>query len=272
MGKINVGCETYTWQMAGEHYKGQLDHILAVTAKAGFKGLEPETSFIGNLSDPVLMKETLDKHGVELPVLCLVEDWLLPEETSAERAHADQWIDFLQHFPDTLLLLVQMPGQDRSNLKTRQENLLKCVNTIAERATDAGIICSYHPNSPSGSVYRTAADYEILLDGLDSKYIKYTPDIGHIARGGMDPLSVMQNYRELINCIHFKDMYTDGRWAALGAGDIDFDAICNEIRDSGFEGWIIVEDECDEAITDPDSVTINAGKYMTDHLIPILQS
>jgi len=272
MSKIKIGCETYTWQMPGEQYKGRLEHILSVSQQAGFFGIEPETSFLQHLSDPVQMKEALQASQQELPVLCLVEDWLHPTETAEEKAHADQWISFLQHFPDTLFLLVQMPGKDRNNLVERQKNLLSCVNAIAERAVGAGIECSYHPNSPSGSIYRTEEDYKILLNGLNAKYIKYTPDIGHIAKGGMDPLAIIQEYRELVNCVHYKDMYTDGRWAALGVGDIDILGITKDLKDAGFEGWIIVEDECDEAITDPDQVTLNAGAYVEQQIRPLLAS
>ncbi len=110
MGNIRIGCETYTWQMPGEQYKGKLDHIMGIASQAGFTGIEPETSFFGSLSDPVLMKETLDKHQLELAVLCHVEDWRNPVETEAEKANAEQWMDFLEHFPDTIYLLVQMPG------------------------------------------------------------------------------------------------------------------------------------------------------------------
>ena len=55
-------------------------------------------------------------------------------------------------------------------------------------------------------------------------------------------------------------------------GDIDMDAITKELRDSSFEGWIIVEDECDEAITNPDQVTLNAGAYVEKVMRPLLNN
>ncbi len=270
MEKIRIGCETYTWNMPGEQYKDKLEHILEVTSRAGFESIEPDTSFMGRFSDPALMQEVLHRYNLALSVLCLVEDWLNPKETETEKAHADQWIEYLRHFPETILLLVQMPGKDRDNLKERQKNLLKCVNTVAKRAADQGLVCSYHPNSPMGSIYRTEEDYKILLNGLDSQVIKYTPDVGHMAKGGMDPLTIIRQYRELVNCVHYKDMYEDGRWAPMGKGIIDFDGITRELKNTDFEGWIIVEDECDEAITDPDGVTLTDGIYIKNVLKPLL--
>lgn len=270
MQKIRLACETYSWEMASKSYKGELEHVMGVMQKAGFGGIEAETSFFGDLSDPVKMKEALDHYQLELSALCHVEDWRNPNETAEEKANADRWIQFLKYFPNTIYLLVQMPGQDRKHLKERQQNLLSCVNEVAKRAAAQGIECSYHPNSPKGSIYRTEEDYHILLDGLDSQYIGYTPDVGHIAKGGMDPLSICQQYRDRINLVHFKDMYADGRWAPTGAGIIDFASITKYLVESGYDGWIIMEDEDEACITDPDSVTLQDGVFIDQNIRPLL--
>ena len=270
MAKIKIGCETYTWQMPGEDYKGKLEHIFQIANKAGFEGIEPETSFFGDLSDPIRMKEALDRHNLELAALCHVEDWRHSKETDAEREQAEHWMNFLAHFPDTIYLLVQMPGADRSELVERQKNLLSCVNDVAQRAHDLGIECSYHPNSPQGSVYRTEEDYKILLNGLNRDWIGYTPDVGHIAKGDMDPLTIVMQYRDQVNMVHYKDMYADGRWAPTGKGIIDFEGITKYLVDTDFQGWIIMEDECDEAITDPDGVTLDDGLFIKSEISPLV--
>jgi inosose dehydratase len=270
MPTIKIACETYTWQMPGEQYKGKLEDIMKVSSLAGFKGIEPEASFLHHLSDPGLMKAALHAYKLELAVFCYVENWRNPFETTEERKRADDWIKFLQHFPETIFLLVQMPGKDREHLEERQTNLLSCVNSIAKRAADAGIECSFHPNSPMGSVCRNSEDYKKVLNGLDNRVIKYTPDLGHIAKGGMDPLSVAKQYKDLINCIHYKDMYENGEWAPMGDGMIDFAAVTNYLRSIDFSGWIVVEDECDEAITDPDSVVLKDGQYNKKVIEPLI--
>jgi inosose dehydratase len=271
MSDIKLACETYTWQMPGEQYKGRLEHIMEVASRAGFKGIEPDSSFLRHLSDPALMKRALNKYELDLSVFCYVEDWRHPFETAEERKRADSWIKFMAHFPEAIFLLVQMPVKDREQLHERQQNLLSCVNAIAARAAGKGIECSYHPNSPMGSVYRTEEDYKILLNGLDASVIRYTPDVGHIAKAGMDPMAIVKQYATLINCIHYKDMYADGRWAPMGEGVIDFMEITNYLQSIHFKGWIVVEDECDKAITDPDSVAMEDGLYNKKVLEPLLK-
>ena len=139
---------------------------------------------------------------------------------------------------------------------------MSCINAIGRRASEKGITSSYHPNSPEGSVWRTREDYDKLLPQLDSSVIKWTPDVGHIAKGGMDPVALIRQYRDLVNHIHFKDMYKDGRWAQTGEGDIDFKTVIQDLVKTNFEGWIVFEDECDAAVGDPDGVTLKDGDYI----------
>ena len=182
---IQFGCQTYTWLMSGEKYQGHVDHILQIGHEAGFAGLESEVIMLGPLRDPARMQDALAATSMQLGGICLVEDWLHPQETAAERENADFFLEYMTHFPGTMLILCQMPGRDRENLVERQRNLLTCVNAIAERAAGRGVPCTYHPNSPGGSIYRSAEDYEILLNGLAPR-VGFAPDTGHIARGGMD--------------------------------------------------------------------------------------
>ena len=271
MAKIQIGCQTYTWQMSGALYLDKLEHIMSIAAGAGFAGMEPEVQFLRQFYDPVKMAELLDEHQLQLAAVCLVEDWQRDKETDLERDNADKLIDFLKHFPDTMLALCQMPGSDRSNLKERQINLLACVRDIARRAFDQGIQSSYHPNSPAGSIYRTAEDYDILLNGLDGSVTGWAPDVGHIANGEMDPLQKIKEYRSLVRHVHFKDMHGERTWAQMGKGTINFTGITEFLVETDYDGWIIVEDECPRAVSEPDLVTIEDGAMIRKKLAPIAE-
>ena len=100
--------------------------------------------------------------------------------------------------------------------------------------------------------------------------IGWTPDVGHIANGGMEPLEIMQQYAELINHLHYKDWDGQPEFAVMGEGKIDFVGITRWLRDRGFTGWIVCEDEGHRAIDDPDAVTLADGAYVRKHLQPLL--
>ena len=197
--------------------------------------------------DPGSLKAVLDQFDLVLGALTLVCDWAGSQETEFERQTADRIITYLKNFPGTHLVLCQMPGKDRELLQRRQANLIACINYCAKRAVDQGINRSYHPNSPLGSIFRDVEDYKILLNGLDGRVVGFAPDTGHIARGGMNVIDIFKEYRKLIRHVHFKDIDATGEWTGMGAGIIDFPWIVKMLRDTGYQGWIMVEEESREA-------------------------
>ena len=256
--------------MSYERYAGKIEHILDITKRSGLLGIEAETCMLKSFFDSSeALKKVLAENDVELACLCVVCDWLHVGETPDEKRLADKSIDFVRNFPNSILAVCPMPQKDRSNLAERQKNALKCVNDIAKRAADLGIKSVFHPNSPPGSVFRTSDDYKLMFDGLDSKYIGYAPDSGHIIKGGMDVYAIFRDYMSLIKHVHFKDIATDGGWKIMGEGITDFVKIVEMLHHGGFDGYVMVEDESPDAEEDPDSAALKNGKYIQSKLMPI---
>ena len=271
MSQIHFGCQFYTWQMSGQRYIGKLPHILSVVDKSSFTGIEPETLMLGAFyKDPYALKDVLQEYGLELGAITLVLDWAGAAETAEERREADYLFDYMKPFPNTHLVLCQMPGEDRSDLRARQENAMACVNAVAARAVQRGIVSSFHPNSPPGSVFRVDEDYRLLLDGLDHEVVGFAPDTGHIAAGGIDVIQMFKTYRSVIRHVHFKDIAASGEWVAMGNGTIDFPRIVTSLKDTGYGGWIMIEEESKAAESDPDAATTQNGQYLRESLLPLV--
>lgn len=254
--------------MSGVAYQGRIGHMCGVAGAAGFDGIEPEVVMLGPHRDPGTMRRELGKADLKLVSIVLVEDWAASAETAAERQNADHFIRYVKEFPDAILVLCQMPGTDRGRLYERQQNLLSCINAIGSRAARNGVRCTFHPNSPAGSIFRTAADYAALLEGMDAQ-IGYTADVGHIAKGGMDPLDIIRTYRDRVDHIHFKDMSSDGGWVPTGDGVIDFPGITRYLIDTSYCGWIVMEDESPEAESHPDEAARRNADYIARVLRPL---
>jgi inosose dehydratase len=260
---MNFGCQTYTWQMTYDKYAGRMDYIVPIVAQAGFRGIEAEVCMLGRYyEDPGQFADLLDRHSLQLSALTLALPWQEAKETAEELAEAEKLFAYLKHFPDTLLALVPLPGKDRSNIAERQRHSIQCVNAVAQRAKELGIASALHPNSPPGSVFRTEEDYKVMFDLMDTRYVGYAPDSGHIANGGMDPLQVFKNNLPIIKHVHFKDISADKAWKAMGEGIIDHPAIMSVLKDGGYNGWIMVEEESDEGEKHPDSAAMHNGAYM----------
>ena len=269
---FRFGSEVYTWFMSnsGQTHQGRLGHMIEVISQAGFTGIQPIFTWMGDLIDPDLLEAKLKEQNIELAALALALDWNEAEETEREREVADHAIRVLQRFPGAVLNTVQIPT-GRHDLAQRQKSLVNIVNRVSARAAEKGVPCSYHPNSPHSSIIRTAEDYKIVLESLDSSVTGWTPDVGHIINGGMDPLEKMKEYQSLINHVHFKDWNGDPEFALMGKGKVDLLGVTQWLKDINYSGWIICEDEGEEALEDPDFVTLHDGKWIQEELIPGLR-
>jgi inosose dehydratase len=279
MGNIKFGSEVYTWFMDGygEGNNNKLPHMMKVIKESGFKGVEPmvlepyDTYWLGDCKDPAKLKDALDEAGVELAALALICKWDGAEETESERICADWTIETLKLFPGAALGTVPLPD-GRHDLQQRRLNLVNNVNRVSRRAAEAGLKCSFHPNSPPASLVRTQYDYDVVLSSLDPSATGWTPDVGHIIRGEMNVIDTMNKWQHLVNHIHYKDFSGNGPepWAQMGTGKLDFHKITEWLTLRNYEGWIICEDECHDAIGDPDGVTKQNGKWCEENLAPIV--
>ncbi len=273
MGNIKFGSETYTWYMqeSGKAYQNKLAHMIRVAAESGFTGIEPMSFWMGDLKDATKLKDTLAQHQIQLAGIALVCGWNEVEETAEERQQADEMITLIKQFPGAKLCTVPMPSH-RQHIHERRLNLARNVNTVSRRAVDQGVSCSFHPNSPPASIVRTPDDYDVIINSLDPRYTGWTPDVGHIIRGGMDVIATMTKWGHLVDHIHYKDFSGNGAepWAKMGTGKLDFHRITEWLVERDYSGWIICEDECHEAVGDPDGVTRQNGEWCRQHLAPIV--
>ena len=265
MSMIKYGSQTYPWQMNLPKFGGKMPHMVQVLKQAGFTGVEAETCMLGDyFKDPGALKELLDREGITLAAVVLHEDWLLGEETAAEKESADYTISFLKHFPTAKLMLGHVAADPvrEHHLYEKQKNQLSCLAAIAQRAAEEGIVSVFHPNSGENSIFRYESDYHIMFDTLYTKGIGYCPDVGHMANGGIDPLKVIREHRDIVQHVHFKDMTADHVWATMGTGIIDFKSIVDFLKETDYRGWIMTEDESPDAVADSDGVVLADGAYM----------
>jgi sugar phosphate isomerase/epimerase len=72
--------------------------------------------------------------------------------------------------------------------------------------------------------------------------IKLGPDLNWLLRGGVDPVDFIEAYGDRIVFLHIRDQNADGTWSeAVGEGDMDYVAIGQALRVSGFSGDAVIE-------------------------------
>lgn len=144
------------------------------------------------------------------------------------------------------------PVLDESQWVTLLTNLDRLAGIVADR----GLLAVLHPHV--GTMVETRAEVDRVLAGSS---IPLCLDTGHLLIGGTDPLELAKAVPQRIAHTHLKDVdaalaakvqsgelsYTDavkaGMYTPLGTGDIDIAGIVSVLRDNGFDGWFVMEQD-----------------------------
>jgi sugar phosphate isomerase/epimerase len=113
-----------------------------------------------------------------------------------------------------------------------------------------GVSVNVHPHSHHGSLIESAEEYKYLMDRLDPQTVSLGPDTGHIVRGGQDLLTCLRTHMGRITHLHLKDVNTFRTWVGLGEGACDFPAVFELLESTGYDGWVVAEEESQAARRD----------------------
>jgi sugar phosphate isomerase/epimerase len=252
---FRVGCQTYTWEMLGDGWRGRTVDILDAIAAAGYAGLEITLRMAGEFrDDPAGLRAACAARGLTLATLAYSSPhgFTDPARTAAELAAGEAAVAWAVAAGCRTFELggaaIRAPGLDRAAARRHAATVY---DALARRAAAAGLLAHLHPSSHGGSVIETAAEYEEILALTDPAVVHFGPDAGHILRGGGDPVALIRRHRARVVHIHLKDVAAGGAWAPLGEGICDVPALLALLIETGYDGWVMVEEESAAARADP---------------------
>lgn len=154
----------------------------------------------------------------------------------------------------------------------------KALGQFADATQAEGVASCFHPHV--GTVIETAAELETLLGEVETDALSLGLDTGHIAWAGDDPVETCLRHLDRVKTLHLKDVNGEvraegaaagwsygeftaaGVFAELGEGMVDFPVILTALRDTGFDGWLIVETDVTMKPSPLESATISR-RYLT---------
>ena len=239
------------------------EEVLAAIASGGYEGTELGPP--GYLGDGWVLRERLERHGLELVA------GFVPIRFS-EREHIDEGLATLEGTldlfdaagararpvladagsPEQWAHLGRRAALDEAGWRALADGVARA----AELARGRGFEPTFHHHTASH--VETPPEIERLLELTD---VGLLLDTGHLALGGGDPVQALRDWRERIDHVHVKDYrrsvleaviadrvgmeeaWRRGVFCEVGAGDLDLDTFVAELAASGYEGWLVVEQD-----------------------------
>jgi inosose dehydratase len=127
---------------------------------------------------------------------------------------------------------------------------------VIARCKDRGYEPTFHPET--GTFVEAPWEIERVLELSE---IGLCLETGHMMLGGGDPAGMLRAWADRINHVHLKDarlavmaqivadegpvtdIWSREAFCALGDGDLDVAAILDGLRETGFRGWLVVEQD-----------------------------
>ncbi|QQQ80970.1 TIM barrel protein [Saccharothrix sp. 6-C] len=210
-------------------------------------------------AEPSSLKSLLDGHG-----LALVGGFLAVPLHTGERSAVDEAgrvAALLAAAGAEVLVLAAatgLDGYDERPALTDDEwrTLIATAALVRDRAADHGLRTALHPHV--GTHVERAAEVERFLADSD---LDLCLDTGHLLIGGTDPVDLARRHPRRIGHVHLKDVRADiaatvreGRigymaavqqrmYVPLGDGDVDVAALVAFLRDAGYTGWYVLEQD-----------------------------
>jgi sugar phosphate isomerase/epimerase len=143
--------------------------------------------------------------------------------------------------------------------------VLPIIERHAEIAAQHHLVGVYHHHT--GWIAETFEQTERLLADTNPDKLKAMLDCGHATKDfkGHSAQEYFHRHHDRIKYVEFKDWSPETDLSTeVGAGRCDFPAVAGELKEHGYEGWIVVEQNGPQA--DPKACTTRSFRYITEKL------
>ncbi len=128
------------------------------------------------------------------------------------------------------------------DFKASKDNIVASLNEIGKAVDGEGLTAALHQHT--GTCVELRDEVYATLEAVDSRVVKFGPDVGQLAKGGSDPVQVVKDFLPLIRHVHLKDWNGGRFWAQycpLGQGKVNVPAVLDLLAQSPDLKIVMVE-------------------------------
>ena len=243
--------------------------VMDEIAASGYEGTElgPWGYFP---TDPATLAGELSRRRLALASAFCPVDLIDASGYEEAEAHTLEVARLLRQLGTTDVVLADRWRPQRATVAGRATNadglsprgwdtMSRGLNRLGARLAAEGMRAVFHHHV--ATYVETEDEIDHLLSSTDPTLIGLCLDTGHAAFGGVDPVRLLERWRDRVRYVHLKDVnpavlvsvtqarldydgcIRAGVFCPLGSGQVNFLAIFSGLHDAGYEGWLIVEQD-----------------------------
>ena len=219
------------------------EQAIADVASLGFQGYE---SF-GNVLEAWEAKGGLDKllQAAKLPLrsaYCPV-NLTDPARRKDEVDKIVRWGGLIKKCGGSVAVIApNNVKRPEYNFADQKANIVAALNDIGKALDDIGVVGALHQHT--GTCVETRDETYAVMEAVNTRYVKFGPDVGQLQKGGSDPVKVVKDFLPVVRHVHLKDF--DGGehylgYCPRGQGKVDVATLCDLLESSGNDLMVMAE-------------------------------
>jgi len=212
-------------------------------ASLGFYGIELFGNQIEAMEANGGVGALLEKHKLPLISAYCNTNLSAPEQRKESISKTLEWAKLVKKY-NGKVIVVGPNGVKRNSydFKAHKHDIVAALNELGKAVTDMGLTPVLHQHT--GTCVETRDETYAVLEAMDTRVMKFGPDIGQLQKGGSDPVQVVKDFLPLVQHMHLKD-YSGGAeylgYCPLGQGKVDIPAILSMMNGRKTAGLVMVE-------------------------------
>jgi inosose dehydratase len=220
-----------------------IEQIFKDVSSLGFYGLELFSFQIQGMEANGGLKPLIDKYKLPLISAYGGPNLLDPTVRKDSIAQSLEWAGLLKKYGGKVVTIgPNGVRRDSYNFKDHKDDIVATLNEFGMALSDMGLTGCLHQHT--GTCVESRDETYAILEAVDTRYVKFGPDVGQLQKGGSDPVQVVKDFLPIVNHMHLKD-YSGGEYflgyCPLGQGKVNIPAILDMMEGHTTAGMIMVE-------------------------------
>jgi inosose dehydratase len=237
--RLKVGQTSINW---GFKVEG-VEPGLRDSAKLGYWGYESYNDSVEPVEESPGWGKLLDEYNIPMPSSYFNFNLTDPTVRKEQVEKAIRLGKILKkHGGITAVIGPNGVNRTSYDFNASKNDLVTTLNEVSKALTDLGLAAALHQHT--GTCVDTRDQVYAVLDAVDTRVVKFGPDVGQLQKSGTDPVPVLKDFQALLRNIHLKDYIGERSWAGycpLGKGRVDLPGVMDVLEKAEGLQYVMVE-------------------------------
>lgn len=258
--KLKIGATTLIWGGLPRTPEN-LEPALKDISELGYNGFETFAQILEDWDKKGTLAALMQKYPVPLTSGYTTVNVTDPSARKEQIEMLQRYAKLIKKYGGRFLVQSSNNRGENYKFADHKANIIAALNDYGKAVNDVGLATGLHQHT--GSAVETRDETYTVMQAVDTRYMKFAPDIGQAQKGGTDAAQLVKDFASIIAHMHLKDYKGWEQMAGycpLGEGIVDLKSVLATMEKVNPSANIMHELDGSEKMTYTPRQTAEIGK------------